>query len=100
MAWQDEHQDQIEGFPTQIRDAHEHSINHRAEIESSKLRGFFYCRAQFTPDKIDRWVDDDPHGKGSTALCPLCGIDSVLGDSSGFPITPEFLAEMHRYWFQ
>jgi hypothetical protein len=32
-------------------------------------------------------------------MCPRCGIDSVLGDRSGFPISAEFLGEMHRYWF-
>jgi hypothetical protein len=35
-----------------------------------------------------------------TALRPECGIDSVIGESSGFSITAEFLAWMHDYWFQ
>jgi hypothetical protein len=35
-----------------------------------------------------------------TALCPERMIDSVLGDASGFPITPDFLAAMHQYWFE
>ena len=28
-----------------------------------------------------------------------CDIDSVIGDSSGFPITKEFLKKMNEYWF-
>jgi hypothetical protein len=32
-------------------------------------------------------------------MCPRCDIDSVLGDRSGFPVSAEFLDEMHRYWF-
>jgi hypothetical protein len=48
----------------------------------------------FNPAEITEWVDD-----GDTALCPYCGIDSVIGESSGFPITDKFLKEMHQRWF-
>jgi len=45
-------------------------------------------------------VDDDPPGEtGKTAVCAKCGIDSVIGELSGFPITPEFLEKMNRCWF-
>ncbi|EJZ43543.1 hypothetical protein LEP1GSC178_3039 [Leptospira licerasiae str. MMD4847] len=45
------------------------------------------------------WCDEeDPRGK--TALCPNCGIDSVIGSKSGYPITDEyFIEEIHRFWF-
>jgi hypothetical protein len=58
------------------------------------LAGCFYCQAVYSPNEITDWTDDD-----QTALCAKCGIDSVIGAKSGFPITPEFLAEMNRYWF-
>jgi len=33
-------------------------------------------------------------------MCPECGIDSVIGDASGFPIADEaFLKRMHSIWF-
>lgn len=32
-------------------------------------------------------------------MCPYCGIDSVLGDQSGFPITKELLIRMRWHWF-
>jgi len=35
-----------------------------------------------------------------TALCPHCGIDSVIGESSSVPITKEFLGKMKKYWFE
>jgi hypothetical protein len=38
-------------------------------------------------------------GWGETATCPWCGIDSVIGDKSGFEITDEFLAVMEEWWF-
>lgn len=33
------------------------------------------------------------------AMCPKCGIDSVIGDVSGFPIEATFLAVMRDFWF-
>jgi hypothetical protein len=50
-------------------------------------------------DEIDEWTDIDNPLAEQTALCPRCGIDSVIGDKAGFPITPEFLDEMNRTWF-
>lgn len=100
MGWQDDHRERVDGFPAEIKDAHQRSIHHRADVESSTLCGCFYCLAQFAPSAIVEWVDEDDDGRGSTATCPRCGIDSVLGDRSGFPISPEFLAEMQRYWFR
>jgi hypothetical protein len=43
---------------------------------------------------IEEWTD-----AADTALCPHCGIDAVIGDASGFPITKEFLSEMCQAWF-
>jgi hypothetical protein len=87
--------------------AHKRSIRHRAEIEASELCGCFYCCAIYPPRAITAWTDwpeDAPDGMedalGQTALCPKCGIDSVLGSASGFPITPAFLKRMNVRWFQ
>lgn len=77
--------------------AHRHSIRHRAEIEDSRLCGCFYCLAIYDPKEIGRWVRE-AEDCGETALCPRCSIDSVIGDASGFTITPEFLRRMNGYW--
>jgi len=52
-----------------------------------------------TPGDVAKWVDEQD-GVGQTALCPKCGIDSVIGSSSGYPITQAFLSGMRRYWFE
>ena len=47
-------------------------------------------------------MDEYYKGRGKidgTALCPYCGIDSIIGESSGYPITAEFLKSMHERWF-
>ena len=79
--------------------AHEHSSNHREELMQSDLCGCFYCLKVFSPTEIIEWVDEDENGIGSCALCPKCGIDSVIGSASGYPITESFLRKMYQHWF-
>jgi hypothetical protein len=79
-----------------ILDAHKHSSDHRGEIEASDSCGCFYCLAIFNPEKIERWIWID---HGGTAICPKCGIDSVIGSASGLPIEIGFLKRMKDHWF-
>lgn len=74
--------------------AHERSSRHRAEIEASTQCGCFYCLAVFASEQVRQWCDNQ-----STARCPKCGIDSVIGDASGYPIDQQFLTRMNAYWF-
>ena len=76
--------------------AHQHSVNHRQKVERDSICGCFYCLEIFSPAKIIEWIPDKID---ETALCPYCGIDSIIGASSGFPITLEFLTEMQKHWF-
>ena len=93
-------------------DAHKHCFKNRAVIESSELCGCFYCLAIFPAAEITEWWDlpegmlPDENMSHSmynalalTATCPRCGIDSVIGDASEFPVTTEFLQKMQRRWF-
>ncbi len=84
---------------TMIQKAHKHSASHRDEIIKSEMCGCFYCKKIFPSTNIEEWIDEDDGGVGQTALCPQCGVDSVIGDKSGFPVTSHFLSEMHRFWF-
>lgn len=77
-----------------LQDAHRQSSKHRAQIEKSDQCGCFYCLKTFSPSDIREWWDD-----GQTAVCPDCGIDSVLGSASGYPLTADFLGEMHKHYF-
>jgi hypothetical protein len=84
-------------MPDHIR-AHRHSSDHREELLASKHCGCFYCSSIFPPTAIEDWIGEG-QGVGQTALCPVCGIDSVIGSASGYPITKEFLQRMEAYWF-
>ena len=81
-------------MPANVRGAHDHSSRHRAEVLASEVCACFYCGQTFPSSEILDYVDN-----GQTALCPKCGIDSVIGSAAAFPLTKEFLDEMHRYWF-
>ena len=65
-----------------------------AEPAHLKLAGCYYCKSIFRADEIKETIDD-----GKTALCPKCGIDSVLFDSSNFKINSETLLALNKYWF-
>lgn len=76
--------------------AHKYSINHKPELEKDSICGCFYCLEIFKPDRIGSWLKDTR----GTAMCPFCSIDSVIGESSGYPVTTQFLSRMHDYWFK
>ena len=78
--------------------AHNHSFKSRREIEQSTLCGCFKCLAIFKASEIVDWWDE-VDGIPQTPVCPKCGIDSVIGDKSGYPITKEFLNKMKKHWF-
>jgi len=79
-----------------LLEAHKFSINNKSVILKDKKCGCFYCMKIFSPEEIVEWIEDKID---DTAMCPYCNIDSVIGESSGFPITKEFLSEMNEHFF-
>ena len=74
--------------------AHKHCFKNRDELLKSAQCGCFYCLAIFCPTEIAEWTDEE-----RTAMCPKCGIDSVIGSASGLPIDSAFLKQMNHQWF-
>ena len=81
----------------EIIKAHEFSSYNYEDLKKGTLCGCFYCGKIFNADEIDVWTPEADGAK--TALCPYCGIDSIIGENSGYPITDEFLEKMRKYWF-
>ena len=73
---------------------HQDSIYHADDLKAQKKCGCFYCLKIFSPNEITDWTDD-----GKTALCPHCGIDAVIAETTERHINTAFLKEMHTYWF-
>ena len=86
---------------TEIICAHEFSDNNGLSLKKDSICGCFYCLEIFHPREIKEWVDLDVEcDKQGTAICPYCGVDSIISESSGFPINREFLEKMRKYWFE
>ena len=86
----------IDGFPQEDYIlAHDYAIFNKPQVMQSRTCGCFHCLRIFEPSEIVDWCDlaED------TAICPYCGVDSVLAEASGFKITEELLRQMQGYWF-
>jgi hypothetical protein len=95
---------------SELREFHTKSTLNRHAIESSDKVGCFCCERIWDPLEfpIKEWVDDKPtssrnpkaglHGN-ATALCPFCGIDSVIAKLSVGEITHYMLGKLEHYWF-
>ena len=77
-----------------IVNAHVCSSYNRKQLSKVDLCGCFYCLKKFNPKLIVEWCDN-----GETAICPFCGIDSILYDCKTYPVTDKLLEEMNKYWF-
>ncbi len=77
-----------------IKNAHVCSSNNRHQLSKSKKCGCFYCLKIFNSKLITDWCNNN-----ETAICPFCGIDSVIYENKTYPISKEFLEEMKKYWF-
>lgn len=101
---------------------HRLSSFHRRAIMQATRIGCFCCTEFSKPSQIKEWIDVRKVRKGreklrgpitlkklmklpeisqgQTAMCPRCGIDSVLPDRTfGFRLTNALLVAMERRWF-
>lgn len=83
-----------------------HTGANRREIEVSEICGCIFCLGIFSPVEI--WKDErrdpgeeewDSEEELDFVCCPRCMVDEVIGSASGYPITAEFLEQLHEYSF-
>lgn len=72
--------------------AHRFCDDNRESLRSGRA-GCFHCCGVFLASEIREWIDAD-----ETALCPRCGIDSVLSEND-VALDAEFLRLMNKTWF-
>ena len=82
-------------YNMELETIHKASSNNAPEISISDKCGCFYCERIFSADEITDYIQDT----FGTALCPYCGIDSVLPDSGDYELTEDLLKRMNKYWF-
>ena len=67
------------------------SFHNREQVMQSAACGCFHCLASFPGSEVHEWLDG-----GQTAVCPRCGIDSVLAN-----VTDEMiLRSLHHHRFE
>jgi hypothetical protein len=82
-----------------LKTAHQFAAANEDQLKKSKLAGCFHCLQIFKADEID-WGNSLIDRGGRTAQCPYCGIDSIIGDASGFPLQAATLQQMRVRWFE
>lgn len=79
--------------------AHKRSSIHRDTLLLSDSCGCFHCCEIYSPKLIEEWVDENDSGIGQTAMCPKCGIDSVISVCADVAESKDLLKRMQRHWF-
>lgn len=87
--------------------AYRYTTNNWKQVQGSRVCGCCNCLHIFPAEEIVAWTGldmnnmDDPAAiDNQTAMCPKCGTEAVLADTSGYPINPQFLGSMNEAWFQ
>uniref|UniRef100_UPI003F4C4C0B hypothetical protein n=1 Tax=Brachyspira catarrhinii TaxID=2528966 RepID=UPI003F4C4C0B len=71
------------------------SSNHKELLMKEDVCGCFYCVSIFIPKLITDWIEDQ---NDLTAICPYCGIDSIIPNHSDYQLNKELLKEMREYF--
>ena len=81
-------------YLNQVRNAYVCCSHNRDKLHKVNKCGCFYCLKIFNPQLITDWCDDN-----TTAICPFCGIDSIIYENKSYPLNKEFLEAMKKEWF-
>ena len=78
----------------EMKQMHSHTLRNRKEIEASHSCVCISCCEIFPASEVVDYIDE-----GETALCPICGIDAVIGDCTGISMDRETINELHKEYF-
>ena len=78
---------------TKLNKLHSYCSHNKELIITSKTCYCFYCKEKFDSTEVVEYIDN-----GQTALCPKCGVDTVLPDSIK-EVNDKVIDEMNKYWF-
>lgn len=80
----------------ELQKLHRKAFLNWASVRKSAVCGCFYCLTMFPAAEA---VKLEEAAGNASALCPRCGVDSVLGDAE-VCLTPELLCELHSFAFR
>ena len=82
------------GNKYKMKKIHQYCTKNKNALIANDKCGCLFCCDIFASTEIIEWID-----KGKTALCPHCGIDSVIPESNQYELNKELLEEMNKHWF-
>jgi len=71
------------------------AIKNKTLVDSSNNVGCFHCMKMIDKTTITQFTDN-----GQTVICPLCSIDSVIGDACGLEINEQNLIQANNFWYK
>jgi len=77
-----------------IEQAISYATTNEEALQLSNQAGCYYCLQIYDAKEVTDFLATE-----RTALCPKCGIDSVIPDTAPFELTPKNLVKLHAYWF-
>ena len=78
----------------ELEQYHKLTNNYDVLILNTQICGCFFCCQFFVSDTIKEFTND------GCALCPFCGIDTIIPLTCWPDMTKELLEEMYLYWFE
>lgn len=79
---------------------HKSSFQNKEACEKASICGCFHCLQVFPSSEIKNWHEEKRAEGGFTALCPYCGIDSVIPHSKEKSFDVQILKEMQKEFFE
>ena len=77
-----------------LRQALHFATSNEKALKNAPKAGCYYCMSIFDASEVTEFLQQE-----RTALCPKCGIDSVLPSTAPYELTQECLKELNAFWF-
>jgi hypothetical protein len=77
-----------------LRAAIKFATSNEQALKESAYAGCYYCLRIYPSSEVTQFLEVE-----RTALCPKCGIDSVLPSNSPYELTVDTLKELNKFWF-
>lgn len=71
------------------------ALKNKSLIDLSNHVGCFHCMKMLKKEEIKNYTDN-----GQTVICPLCAVDSVVGDACGIEINEQNLVQANNFWYK
>jgi hypothetical protein len=78
-----------------VKYPHQFCARNKKFLLKSSECGCFYCVKIFNPNLIEEWIDGE-----ESALCPFCGINSVIPEHENYELNEKLLIQMRKYRFK